>query len=120
MADDKKIGTKGEDIASEYLSKKGYSIIERNWRYKKLEVDIIAKNKDFIVFAEVKTRNSNYIVSPLDSVTMKKQKFIIEAANAYIDKYNINLEARFDVLSIIYSNNFIVEHVENAFYPKVK
>ena len=120
MADQRKIGIEGEDLAADYLANKGYILMERNWHYKHKEVDIIARNNKYLVFVEIKSRKADYIVSPLDSVTMKKQRFIIEAANAYIEKYNIDIEVRFDIITIIYSPKITIEHIENAFYPKVR
>ncbi|MBN2520457.1 MAG: YraN family protein, partial [Bacteroidales bacterium] len=76
---------------------------------------------NIIVFVEVKTRNTNYFENPKEAVTRKKQRFIIEAANAYIEKYNIDLEARFDIVSIILQGaKYEIEHIEDAFYPMIK
>ena len=117
----KQTGSKGEDIASVHLEKKGYQILFRNWMFKHKEIDIIAKTKSELVIVEVKTRAKNSLISPLEAVSMKKQRFIIEATNAFIEKHNVNLETRFDIISIIYSNGgYEIEHIENAFYPKVR
>ena len=113
-------GKKGENIARIYLIRKGYKILHTNWRFKHQEIDIIALDKENIVFIEVKTRSSEYFENPKDAVTIKKQKFIINAANAYIEEREIDLEARFDVISIILSNPIEIEHIEDAFYPTVK
>lgn len=120
MRDNYSYGKKGEDIAKAYLIKKEYKILHINWRFKHQEIDIIALDKENIVFIEVKTRSSEYFENPKDAVTRKKQKFIINAANAYIEERDINLEARFDVISIILSNRVEIEHIEDAFYPIVK
>jgi putative endonuclease len=121
MTKSKKTGTKGEDIASQYLENKGYKIISRNWQYMHRELDIVASINKTLVIVEVKTRAAGSMISPIEAVTPKKQRLIISATNVYIEKHNIDLEVRFDIISIIYNNDtFQVEHLENAFYPKVK
>jgi len=96
----------------------GFKIIERNWRHRRKEIDIIAEYQDFIVFVEVKTRENNSFGNPEDFVSRKQQRHIIEAANEYITKKDINKEARFDIIAI--TNNFDHEeivHIPDAFYP---
>ena len=115
------LGNAGEDAAATFLSEKNYIIKERNWRYKKLEIDIIAEKNDFIIFAEVKSRSGTYFEQPFQAVTKKKQRFIITAANAYIEQYEIDLEARFDIISIVKNQSgFEINHIKDAFYPLVK
>jgi len=118
MAEHNDLGKKGEEIALQHLKKNRYSILETNWRFGKDEIDIIAKHEEMLVIVEVKTRSSNYLEEPEFAVTKKKQGFLIRAANAYIDKKDLELECRFDIISIIvYSNKSILEHIEDAFYP---
>jgi len=120
MAEHNILGNKGEEAAANYLAKKGYKIKARNWRFGKLEVDIIAEHDNMIIFIEVKSRSGTYFEQPFQAVTKKKQKFIIKAANEYIEKFEIDLEARFDIISIVEKNNkFEIEHIEDAFYPLV-
>lgn len=103
------------------MRSQNYIILESNWRYKKLEVDIIAKHNNCIVFVEVKTRSSNDHGEPESFVTFKKQRFIVEAANNYLISKNIDLEARFDIVSVLLMNGeFIINHLPDAFYPIVK
>ena len=112
------LGKKGETIAKDYLLKKSYSIVEKNWRYLKAEIDLIAQKDDFIVFVEVKTRSSNNYGDPESFVSDKQQKMIINAANEYIMKNDIESEARFDIISIIINNKAEdIKHIEDAFYP---
>ena len=112
------LGKKGETIAKGYLLEKSYTILEKNWRYLKAEVDLIVQNDDFIVFVEVKTRSSSNYGDPESFVSGKQQKMIINAANEYVIKNNIEREARFDIISIIISNNTEeIRHIEDAFYP---
>jgi putative endonuclease len=121
MADSHLLGHRGEDVAADLLIKKGYTILHRNWKSGKRELDIVAENKDFIVFVEVKTRTDDYQMHPRHAVTSEKQRSIIFAAEGYIQRYNINKESRFDIISVISdgkSNE--VEHIENAFYPTLR
>jgi len=121
MTKNSDIGNNGETLACEHLEKKGYTVLFRNWHYQHKEIDIIAKNPSVLIIVEVKTRISGSLVSPVGSVNYRKQRLIIEAADAFIQKHNVNLEVRFDIISVIYnSKGYQIEHIENAFYPKVK
>ena len=116
-----KFGSKGEEIATTYLMKKGYTIRHRNWRTHHIELDIIAENKDFIVVVEVKSRKNDKFCHPADAVNYTKIKRIVNATQAYIFKYNINKDIRFDIISIIptLDGNFEIEHQEDAFVPPI-
>jgi len=118
MSDKNEIGMRGEEIASQYLREHDYTIRDRNWRSGRTEIDIIAEDKDNIVFVEVKTRSADYQVHPRDAVNVPKQRTIIYAASNYIDRYRLNKEARFDIITIIFSGSeWEVDHIENAYYP---
>ena len=118
MADHNDLGKNGEEIASGFLEKKGYRILEKNWRQWRNEIDIIAMDGRYLVIIEVKTRQSNYFGEPEMAVTRDKQKALIRAANAYVRYKNINCEVRFDILSILISNTSEqIHHIEDAFYP---
>jgi putative endonuclease len=121
MSESHETGIAGEVIAKEYLVKKGYKILHTNWRSGKREIDIVAENKDFIVFVEVKTRTDDYFMHPRHAVTSEKQKSIIFAAENYISRYQIDKESRFDIVSIISGGKSTeIEHIEDAFYPTLK
>lgn len=121
MSESHNLGQKGEDLAVEFLEKSGYKIRNRNWKSGKNEIDIIAENKYFIVFVEVKTRTDNYQMHPVTAVTNDKQRTLIFAANSYIQIYNIDKESRFDVVTVISNGNtFDIDHIENAFYPTLR
>ena len=116
-----KYGQEGENHASNYLKRHGYEILERNWRFKKLEVDIIARKADLVAFVEVKTRKNSTFGEPEIFVTKKKQSFLIAAANQYLVERNLNVESRFDIIAISQlNNNETVNHLEGAFFPAVK
>jgi len=121
MNDKKQTGAEGEAKAVEHLRHLGYAILETNWRFGQEEIDIIAQDKDFLVIAEVKTRSTNYFGEPEAFVNKKKQAHLIKAANAYIEKNNLNLEARFDIVSVLKKGEtYNVNVIQNAFYPLVK
>ena len=116
MAEHNEIGKKGEEIAQRYLSRKGYKIRHLNWRYNKNEVDIVAERNNLLVIIEVKTRTNEYFENPREAVTISKQKFIIKATEAYINKYDINYDTRFDVVGVsLLPKETKVDHVEDAF-----
>ena len=121
MAESHNLGQKGEDVAVEHLKKAGFKILSKNWKWGKHEIDIIAENKDFIVFAEVKTRAEDFHMHPVTAITRDKQKSIIFAADGYIRKFNIDKESRFDVITVIQKKEeFEVDHIEDAFYPTLR
>ncbi len=112
-------GKRGEDIAVDYLIKNGYQILERNWRNHHQEIDIIARKGIDLAIVEVKTRMGNPVVDPYVAVNKTKQNLLVKAANAYIEKNDLDVETRFDVISIVMGKTVQIEHIENAFYPKV-
>ena len=77
-------GKKGEQLAVNYLTKQGFNVLETNWRYKKLEVDIIAKDGEILVFVEVKTRSTDFFGKPEEFVDKQKEKHLAKAGAAYI------------------------------------
>lgn len=120
MAEHNDLGKRGEDEAVKHLQQKGYKIIERNWVYEKYEIDIIARDEEFIVFVEVKTRSSNQWGNPEEAVSKGKIKRIVAAADFYLKEYDIELPARFDVIAAIWTGkSFEIEHIDDAFLPPV-
>ena len=118
----KELGAKGEEIAVRYLKKRGYRIVERNYRVKLGEIDIIAEQGDDLVFIEVKTRSDTSFGSPFESITKQKQKQLSKVALEYISKKKCyQRPARFDVVGIQFrkgSKNFrdaAIELLQNAF-----
>lgn len=112
----KKIGDLGEDIAAEILTNKGYEILERNYRYKRSEIDLICLFSGLLIFIEVKALHSSFFGHPEERVNQHKIKKVIEAAEDYIYAINWEKDIRFDILSIDLKNpkNFL--HIEDAFY----
>ena len=122
MAAHNDLGTLGEQYALEYLLEKNYQILETNWVCGHKEVDIIAKDGDNIVFVEVKTRHSTCLVNPEITVDNYKQRHLIWAANNYVNRYQYDLEVRFDIIAIVVNSNNEkrIEHIVDAFYPSCR
>jgi putative endonuclease len=120
MALHNEIGKIGEEIALKFLKNQEYEVLELNWRFRKLEIDIIAKDGDTLVVIEVKTRKSDTFGAPDVFVDKKKQRFLIKAINEYVNQKNLENEIRFDIVSVLYDNNQEkIEHIKDAFYPIV-
>ena len=117
MASHNELGNKGEQIAAEFLSKKGYEITERNFIYDKAEIDIIARKESILVIVEVKTRNSDYFGDPQEFVTPAKIKRLVKAANEYVVSNDLEVEIRFDIIAILKNKSTErIDHYKNAFY----
>ena len=111
------LGKTGEEIAVRHLEAKGYHLLDRNWKWGREELDIIARDGNFIVIVEVKTRHSNSLADPGTCVNPKKQRILARAAQAYIRYKSMLGEIRFDIIVIILNNsNITVNHVRDAFY----
>lgn len=110
------LGNWGEEYSVIYLQKKGYEVVERNYRFQKNEIDIIAKFGNNLIIVEVKTRQTAEIGEPWRAVTKSKQKQIIKVANQYIQANQIDLDVRFDIVSIVHNSyRTEIEHIEGAF-----
>ena len=122
MAEHNEIGKRGENIAACHLAERFYTVLERNWRCGRLEVDIIACYGKQLIIVEVKTRSGKIMRPPDDAVNRKKQELLIRAANAYVANKNLDVDVRFDIITVIFENNSVAEvcHIENAFYPAVR
>jgi putative endonuclease len=110
-------GKEGEQIAVDYLIKKGYTINYKNYRYLKAEIDIIAQKNDTLAIVEVRSRRSDYIENIAETVTPKKIKLLVMAADHYVTDNEIDVDVRFDIITILKNKNrFELEHLESAFY----
>jgi len=98
----KALGSRGEDLAVQYLKKKGFKVIERNYRCSVGEIDLIAREKNTLVFVEIKARSSSEYGLPQEAVDRFKQKKMIEVARAYMAERHLkdDIIARFDVVAI--------------------
>jgi len=117
------LGRRGEDVACGFLSSKGHTIVERNYRSGHLEIDIITLDKDGVHFVEVKSRVAPVAVSPEENVTAAKQKKVADAALRYLHtskdkRLSADLEVSFDVVAVTFDGGGeIVEWFPNAYYP---
>lgn len=117
MAEHNDLGKIGEEKAVAYLLENGYSILEQNFVFQKAEIDIIAQKNDWLIVVEVKTRTSTDYGNPEDFVSKKKIKLLVKAIDEYVQQSNVDLEIRFDILSIVKEGEaWIVDHLEDAFY----
>jgi len=114
-----KSGPFGEEYAAEYLKKNGFRILARNYHSRFGEIDIIAENGQYIVFAEVKTRKKDALVAPAEAVTSAKQKKIAKTALIYLQNNPTQLQPRFDVIGIVTAEQDHTvqsfDHIEDAF-----
>lgn len=112
------LGKKGEELARVFLKNKGYEIIDVNWRFSHLEVDIIAKFENKIIFIEVKTRTKKSFSNSGELISRTKQRLLLNAADIYLRMKQIEKEARLDVIVIIWdgkTEHYELEHTEFAF-----
>ena len=117
MAQHNQLGKKGEQLAIDFLLDKGYDIVERNYRFDKAEVDIIAKKNQTLAIIEVKTRSTSDFGDPQDFLKPKQIKRIVKAIDEYVLVNKMNFEIRFDIIAIVKENQgYSIEHLENAFY----
>lgn len=117
MSDKIKKGKEGEDLAAEFLSRQGYEIVERNFRYKRSEIDLIVRKENWLVFVEVKMRSSDAFGYPEEFVDYKKAKNIVYGAEQYTFENNYNGNVRYDVVAITMRDGVPdLKHFEDAFY----
>lgn len=116
MAEHNKLGKKGEDLAAEYLMLKEYEILERNYRFQKAEIDIIARRHNTLIAAEIKTRSTPDFGNPQDFVKPRQIKQMLKAMNHYIEEQELDLDVRFDIIAIIRNKaGTRIEHIQDAF-----
>jgi putative endonuclease len=116
MAQHNELGKKGEQLAIEFLINNEYTILEKNYRYLKAEVDIIAQKDDTLIAVEVKTRTSAYFGNPQDFVNPKKIKLLTSAIDFYVTNNDLDVEVRFDIIAIITNKKETkIEHLKDAF-----
>lgn len=113
---EKALGRKGEDLAVELCREKGFIIVEQNYRTPVGEIDIIAKDRDQLVFIEVKARRGDAYGAPFEAVTKRKKEKIRKVALSYMKRFKKEVPARFDVISIsMKNNNPSLDYIQDAF-----
>lgn len=118
MAKHNELGKLGEELARKHLRNKGYQIQEVNWHYGREEIDIIALDGEMLVIVEVKTRATADFGEPEFAVNRRKQRILVKAAEAYILEKDLDIETRFDIISVIVTpKQKHLHHIEDAFYP---
>ena len=122
MAKHNELGKQGEEYAADYLEEQGYEILDRNWMCGHKDLDIVATKDGTLVIVEVKTRSSMDWGDPEEAVNERKIKNIVWAADAYIRFKCLDMDVRFDIISIIMDDagDYRVEHIKQAFYPPVE
>lgn len=118
MSKHNETGLKGEQLAANFLSEKGYTILHRNWCHGKKEVDVIAVRGEILVFVEVKTRSGLSFGFPEEAVHPQKQESLKIAAEAFLESYPEYRKIQFDIISVQLHHNQVKEiiHFEDAFY----
>ena len=110
------LGENGEKAAKEYLERNGYTILETNFQCRQGEIDIIAMDKDYIVFVEIKSRTSNEYGLPSESVTERKIKHILKTASYYLYLHHLeNVNTRIDVIEVyVRKENYKINHLKQV------
>ena len=118
MAKHNQTGETGEALAASYLVKQGFTILARNYRYKKAEIDLIAQKSNLLVFVEVKTRTATNFGYPEESVDAKKEQLFLLAADEYIYQSQWQHDIRFDIIAITLGTlgSYQIHHIEDAFH----
>jgi putative endonuclease len=121
MSKNNLVGTKGEAAAICHLKMNGYEILDVNWRFLHLELDIIARKDNQLIIVEVKARKFEFYEYPEETVSRRKQSRIIKAAEAYINHKDIDTETRFDIIFVVFKDvdceSYEIKHMEDAFSP---
>ena len=117
MAEHNELGKFGEELAVEFLQKKGYTVLETNWTFQKAEIDIIVQKDNIVAVVEVKTRSSIDFGLPQDFVKPKKIQLLVKAVNEYIISNDLDVEIRFDIIAIYKEGKiYKIEHIKDAFF----
>jgi putative endonuclease len=117
VSDKIKKGRKGEEMAARFLIDKGFEIVERNYRHKRSEIDLIVKKDNWLIFVEVKLRSSDAYGYPEDFVDYKKAKNIVDGAEQYTYDKNWQGNVRYDIVSIrLQQDQTEIIQIEDAFY----
>ena len=120
MARHNELGTWGEQLAVDKLVEEGFSIVDQNWHLGHLEIDIIARKDEIVVFAEVKTR-AEKDVDPLEAVDSRKIAHMVRAADTYLKSKDWPYQVRFDLFAINGTpDDYTLEHIPDAFYPPLR
>lgn len=122
MAEHNKVGLRGEQLACQWLETHGFSVLHRNWRHGRDELDVVAREGGQLVVVEVKTRSSNRHGMPEEAVGPAKRRKLVRAAQAYLETFALDLDLRFDILGVTITSGGRIEyfHIREAFYPTIE
>lgn len=122
MLNNTELGKAGEKAATSYLKANGYQVRDVRWHCGHLELDIVAVKDGMLVVFEVKTRTTDEFGEPEEAVTEQKIKRIVNATDGYIKYFHLNLDVRFDIISIIVGpdGSYNINHIEDAFMAPVR
>lgn len=117
MAEHNEFGKLAEDLAADFLAKKGYKILVRNFRFQHHEIDIVSEFQDLIVVTEVKARSYDTLIEPQEAVNKKKIKSIVQTADIFMTDNQIDKEVRFDIITVLPDKTGALQitHIEDAF-----
>lgn len=117
MAEHNDFGTLAEELATNFLVENGYKILQKNFRYQRAEIDIIAEFQNQIIVVEVKARGTDIFMAPEEAVSKTKIKLLVLAADQYLKHHNINQEVRFDIITVLPDNSgkLEIKHLQDAF-----
>jgi len=113
------VGQQAEDHAVRFLESRGFEILDRNWRFQRAEIDIIARRTSIIHFIEVKSRRSVYFGEPETAVDLEKTARIIDAANAYMRTTGHDWAIQFDIIAIVLDGDqrpSVLKYLEDVFF----
>lgn len=117
MAQHNLFGDKAEEKALTFLLDKGYTLLEKNYRYGHAEVDLLMKKRQKLICVEVKARSTDFFGTPESFISSKKIKLLVSVVDHYIEQTGLNLEVRFDVIGIVKKEEkWNIKHIKNAFY----
>ena len=117
MTDKAQVGKKGEYLAAKFLFERGYKILEKNWRFRRSEIDIICEKENVLVFVEVKTKSYVTYGNPEESVDERKAAKVVEGAEEYVYQRDWQGDIQFDIVSIVLNGSqHKILHLEDAFY----
>ena len=118
MSNSYNFGQEAEKLAADYYRNLGFQILQKNYRYRKAEVDLIVQKDNLLVVVEVKARSSTYFGDPQSFVSKKKIQLLVMATDAFIQQRDLAVEVRFDIISYtLERGEWKLEHLPNAFYP---
>ena len=117
MAEHNEFGKLAEDLAADFLAKKGHKILVRNFRFQHHEIDIVSEFQDLIVVTEVKARSYDTLIEPQEAVNKKKIKSIVQTADFFMTDNQIDKEVRFDIITVLPDKTGALQitHIEDAF-----